>query len=81
MLNDGGVVAMVVPSSFLSKPMNYAKMEIIKSAELVDAYRLPEGTFQNTNVGTDIVIFKKTSRGTENFANDKRFEQHPEKIL
>lgn len=56
---EGGIVAMVVPSGFLRGKEDYVKTEISKMAELVDAYRLPNGSFGTTDVGTDIVIFKK----------------------
>ena len=32
---------------------------ILAKAELVDAYRLPVKTFDQTDIQTDIVIFKK----------------------
>lgn len=56
---DGGHVAMVVPSGFLRGGPSVAKAEISKVGELVQAYRLPNGTFPTTDIGTDIVIFKK----------------------
>lgn len=56
---EGGIVAMVVPSGFLRGKESYAKEQIAKLGELVDAYRLPNGSFGTTDVGTDIVIFKK----------------------
>ena len=53
MLKEGGTLAMVVPSSYLDR-----KGEV-KNAVLEVAYRLPEGIFKGTQIGTDIVIFKK----------------------
>lgn len=53
MLKEGGTLAMVVPSSYLDR-----KGEV-KNAILESAYRLPEGIFKGTQIGTDIVIFKK----------------------
>ncbi len=53
MLKEGGTLAMVVPSAYLEH-----KKEI-KNATLEVAYRLPEGIFKGTQIGTDIVVFKK----------------------
>jgi type I restriction-modification system DNA methylase subunit len=44
---------------FLAQPMNPVKKLILQKAELVDAYRLPNGLFETTDVLTDIVVFKK----------------------
>ena len=59
LVREGGIVAMVVPSGFLRGKVDYVKNEIAKMAELVDAYRLPNKSFGTTDIGTDIVIFKK----------------------
>ncbi len=80
-LTNWGMLAMVVPSTFLRNPMDYAKEEILKQATLVDAYRLPEGVFPYTQVGTDIIVFKKNKSGSESIADNKWFEEHPEKVL
>jgi len=60
--NEGGHVAMVVPSGFLRSPSNQAKRSINEIAELVVAYRLPNGAFPTTDIGTDIVVFKKNTK-------------------
>lgn len=83
-LEDWWILAMVVPSTFLSNPMTYAKEQIFDNATLVDAYRLPEWVFPYTQVGTDIVVFKKSKslfKRENNLSDNKRFEQHPEKVL
>lgn len=59
MTKEGGVVAYVVNSSFLQKGGSKGKEAIAKLGKLVAAYRLPEGTFEDTQIGTDIVIFRK----------------------
>ena len=53
MLKEGGTLAMILPSSYLEQKMD------IKNATLEVAYRLPEGIFKGTQIGTDIVILKK----------------------
>ena len=80
-LTNWGMLAMVVPSTFLRNPMDYAKEEILKQASLVDAYRLPEWVFPYTQVGTDIIVFKKNKSGSDSIADNKWFEEHPEKVL
>ncbi len=56
---EGGHVALVVPSGFLRTKTSKAKELIAKSGVLVAAYRLPNGAFDTTDIGTDILIFKK----------------------
>jgi hypothetical protein len=88
LVRNGGIVAMVVPSGFLRGKIDYAKREIAKLGELVDAYRLPNGSFGTTDVGTDIVIFKKGLSSDTNMmreltlnSNDEFFTQNPDKVL
>lgn len=44
---------------FLSQAMTPVKREIAEKADLLDAYRLPNGVFDRTDVLTDIVVLKK----------------------
>jgi hypothetical protein len=44
---------------FLQQPMNPVKMMIAEKADLIDAYRLPNGLFETTDVVTDIIVLKK----------------------
>ena len=70
----GGVVAMVVTSSFLN---NDVPLEIQMKAKLIAAYRLPESAFSDTNTGiiTDIVILKKRSQEEiSNYIKDNQVE-------
>ena len=64
-IKDGGIMAMVVPSGFLDGGSAYGKdlEKIASKAELLEAWRLPNGTFESTDVGTDIVVFRK-GKGT-----------------
>lgn len=54
-LKPNGILAMVLPSGWMNRQKK------LKSAELLEAYRLPAGAFSGTKIGTDIVILKKTS--------------------
>lgn len=44
---------------FLQQPINKIKRAIVEKGELLDAYRLPNGVFERTDVVSDIVIFRK----------------------
>ena len=80
-IKDGGVMAMVVPSGFLNGGSAYGKdlEKIAEKAELLEAWRLPNGTFDSTDVGTDIVVFRK-GNGTTVDALKKYFTDNPDHI-
>jgi hypothetical protein len=61
LLVSGGLLIFIIPNSFLANDHSYNlfKESLIKKAELIDAYRLPNGVFGNTGIGTDIVVFRK----------------------
>lgn len=44
---------------FLQQPINKIKRAIVEKGELLDAYRLPNGVFERTDVVSDIVVFRK----------------------
>ena len=73
-LDEGGVLAMVLPSSWMDRHTKFGGYTIER------AYRLPSGAFEATQVGTDIVILKKDSTVpvTE---HAPYFEQFPERVL
>lgn len=79
----GGHVAMVVPSGFLRSGPNKATEAITRIGELIDAYRLPNGAFPTTSIGTDIVVFKRIEGGwnMSPLVGDNFFRDHPEKVL
>ena len=83
-LKDGGIMAMVVPSGFLDAKKNgktYGKdlEKIAEKAKILEAWRLPNGTFDSTDVGTDIIVFKKGAGGN---ADDFRnyFTNNPDHV-
>lgn len=61
LLRKGGLLIFVVSQNFMNNGGLYAKMkeEILALGEFVDAYRLPNSIFASTEVGTDIVVFRK----------------------
>lgn len=85
---EGGYVAMVIPSGFLRGGNILPKKIISQNGLLIGATRLPNGTFDTTDIGTDIVIFRKTSNAdsvvnerAEEISNDNYFKEHPEEIM
>ena len=50
---------------------------------MLDAYRLPENTFDTTSIGTDIIVLRKTAPGNyeQNLNFGNWFKAHPDKIL
>lgn len=86
--DEKSVLAFVVPSGFLNTADDRQKKIIASKGEILDAYRLPEGTFSTTEVGTDILIMrrKESLDDRENISSDflsngEWFKNHPEKIL
>ena len=80
-LNENGILAFVLPSSFLSNGENEGKRLIASKGELIDAWRLPAGVFNTTDVGTDIVIIKKGQGNIKDFCSDTFFSLNPDHIL
>lgn len=81
-LKENGIMTVIVPSSFLKNNDN--KLGIANKGELLDAYRLPNNTFDTTSIGTDILVFRKKGKNKAsdtNIYSDKWFKEHPEKIL
>jgi len=89
MTKEGGYLVYVVNSSFLSKGKSAGKYRISKLGYLAEAYRLPENSFEDTSIGTDIVVFKKIGKEVEDMStvrsmtltDDKYFRAHPENVL
>ena len=86
--DEKSVLAFVVPSGFLNTADDNQKKIIASKGEILDAYRLPEGTFTTTEVGTDILIMRKKESlddrrniSSELLSNGEWFKNHPEKIL
>lgn len=73
-LSDGGVLAMVLPSSWLDRQKQ------AKGYNVVRAYRLPSGAFAGTKIGTDIVVLRKKD-GAAPTDVSRYFDAHPERVL
>lgn len=66
LLNPDGLLIYIIGTEvsnggvpFLAQKISKTKEMIAFRAELVDAYRLPNGVFDRTDVLTDIIVFKK----------------------
>lgn len=80
-LKDGGVMAFVVPAGFLRSGNSKAKEMIASKGKLVEAYRLPKGTFSSTDIGTDIVVIQKGKGNVEDFNDNKYFTDNMNHII
>lgn len=60
-LKQGGLLVFIVSQNFMNNGAMYngMKAKILELGEFVDSIRLPNGIFSSTDVGTDIVIFRK----------------------
>lgn len=73
-LKEEGTLAMVLPSGWLNRQKG------LENAELQNAYRLPNGIFKGTDVGTDIIILKKNSNAEKKDISNY-FKENPNKVL
>lgn len=82
-LKENGIMTFIVPSSFLDGAITIGKQEIGSKCVLLDAYRLPENTFNTTSIGTDIIILRKTALKSydRNLNLGNWFKAYPEKVL
>ncbi|UTC47724.1 LPD1 domain-containing protein [Treponema vincentii] len=80
-VKDGGLVAFVLPSSFLQSAETEGKRLIASKGTLIDAWRLPSGAFPTTDVGVDLVIVKKERGNIKDFSLDSFFARHRAHIL
>lgn len=73
-LKPNGVLAMVLPSGWLQRQNN------LKNANILEGFRLPNGAFSGTQIGTDIIILRKNNH---NISTDisNYFENNPTKVL
>ncbi|MEZ7527951.1 Eco57I restriction-modification methylase domain-containing protein [Cloacibacterium normanense] len=73
-LRTDGILAMVLPSGWLNRQKN------LQNASVLEGFRLPNGAFAGTQIGTDIIILRKN---TQNISTDisNYFENNPTRIL
>ena len=73
-LRADGILAMVLPSGWLNRQKN------LQNATLIEGFRLPNGAFAGTQIGTDIIILKKNNQKISTDIS-KYFETNPSRIL
>lgn len=63
LLKTGGLLVFLIPSSFITNQskFNKVKEKIASKADVVDLYRLPSRIFETTDIGTDILVLRKTN--------------------
>jgi type I restriction-modification system DNA methylase subunit len=74
-------MAFVVPSGFLDGANDTIKAKIAEKGRLLEAWRLPNGVFNTTGVGTDIVIIRKEKGGAADFSDGLYFKDNSTHIL
>ena len=95
--DEKSLLAFVMPSGFLNSMDDGQKRLIAEKGRLVGAFRLPEGAFPTTRIGTDILVMKKHGNRSRNhiseamgedeletrrlLSNGTYFKEHPENIL
>ena len=80
-LKEGGILAFVVPSSFLRSKGGKGKEAIAKKGKLLEAWRLPKGTFSSTDVGTDIIIIQKGKGDIADYCDNKYFKDNEPHVI
>jgi hypothetical protein len=80
-LREGGVMAFVVPSSFLRNGDSKIKQKIAVKGKLMEAWRLPNGTFNSTGVGTDIIVIRKEKGDPAQLSNNAYFDDNPGMVM
>jgi hypothetical protein len=65
---------MVLPSGWLNRQKN------LQNATIIEGFRLPIGAFAGTQIGTDIIILKKSNHKISTDIS-KYFEMNPSRIL
>jgi len=92
-LKDGGIMAVITTSGTMDKADTEVRDLLKQKAMLVGAVRLPSGTFGNTDVVSDLLIFQKKAESDTrgyNFTNvinyngfeiNEYFAEKPEMVL
>lgn len=73
-LRADGILAMVLPSGWINRQIN------LQNANILEGFRLPNGAFVGTQIGTDIIILKKSNQKISTDIS-KYFELNPSRIL
>ena len=77
-VREGGVVAFITSQGVMNAASPFIRMEMVKSANLVGAFRLPNNTFSEnagTAVGSDLIILQKNTAKKTLSADEEFFIQ------
>lgn len=73
----GGLIALILPTRICdSKQLEKWRVELALKAEFLGAHRLPTGTFADTGVVTDLVIWRKHSEDGQQLIDEVKNKQH-----
>ena len=79
--DENTIIGLLMPSRWLKAGMNPAKEWLAENTTFLEAYRLPAGVFQYTDVGTDLIILKNSKWWTNYFVDDAYFLENPNRVL
>ena len=74
-VHEGGIVAFIASQGVMNTASPFVRMEMMRRANLVGAFRLPNNTFSNnagTDVGSDLIILQKHT-GKKALSADEEF--------
>ena len=80
-LKEGGILAFIVPSSFLAGRADAQKEAIARKGTLLEAWRLPEKAFPTTQIATDIIFLQKRAGDARSLSDNSYFTAHPDHVL
>ena len=77
-VHEGGIVAFIASQGVMNAASPFVRMEMMRRADLVGAFRLPHNTFSDnagTDAGSDLIILQKHSNKKALSADEEFFIQ------
>ena len=77
-VHEGGIVAFIASQGVMNAASPFVRMEMMRRADLVGAFRLPNNTFSDnagTDAGSDLIILQKHSNKKALSADEEFFIQ------
>lgn len=77
-VHEGGIVAFIASQGVMNAASPFVRMEMMRRADLVGAFRLPNNTFSDnagTDAGSDLIILQKNTRKKALSADEEFFIQ------
>ena len=74
-VHEGGIVAFITSQGVMNAASPFVRMELMRSSDLVGAFRLPNNTFSDnagTDTGSDLIILQKHT-GKKALSADEEF--------